>query len=106
DINNYLLQHPEVQDYIKSRQKNGKMGKAMFLMFTEKTEKLAKKLGLEVIFPSAKMRDSMDNKVNTNRIAEKAGVACVPYVLSNVKNYKHLREVSAELGKDLVVQTP
>lgn len=106
DINNYLLQHPEVQTYIKSRQKEGKAGKVMFLMFTEKTERLAKKLGLEVIFPSAKMRDFMDNKVNTNRIAEKAGVACVPYVLSPVKNFKHLREVSKELGNDLVVQTP
>jgi len=49
----------------------------------------------------------MDNKVNTNRIAEKAGVPCVPYVLSPVKNYKHLAEVSEkELGTDLVVQTP
>jgi phosphoribosylaminoimidazole carboxylase (NCAIR synthetase) len=106
DINNYLLQHPEVQQYIKSRKKGRKAGKVMFLMFSEKTEKLAKKLGLEVIFPSAKMRNFMDNKVNTNRIAEKAGVACAPYVLSNVKNYKHLQEVSKKLGDDLVIQTP
>jgi biotin carboxylase len=107
DINNYLLQHPEVQAFIHARKKNGKAGKAMFLMFDEKTEKLAKKLGLEVIFPSAKMRKSLDNKVNTNRIAEKAGVPCVPYVLSAVKNYKHLSEVSKKtLGEDLVIQTP
>jgi len=107
DINNYLLQHPEVQAYIESRKVNGKAGKIMFLMFNEKTEKLAKKLGLEVIFPSAEMRTAMDNKVNTNRIAEKAGVPCVPYVLSPVKNYKHLTQVSKkELGTDLVVQTP
>jgi biotin carboxylase len=107
DINNYLLQHPEVQSYIHSRKVKGKAGKAMFLMFDEKTEKLAKKLGLEVIFPSAKMRNAMDNKVNTNRIAEKAGVPCVPYVLSQVKNYAHLGEVSKKaLGDDLVIQTP
>lgn len=106
DINNYMLEHKEVVDYIKSRKKDGKAGKALFLMFDEETEKLAKKLGLEVIFPSAKMRTSMDNKVNTNRIAEKAGVPCVPYVLSAVKNYEHLREVSAHLGEHLVVQTP
>jgi len=93
DINNYLLQHPEVQDYLKSRAKGKKAGKAMFLMFDEKTEKLAKKLGLEIMFPTAKMRDFMDNKVNTNRIAEKAGVACVPYVLSPVLDYQHLRKV-------------
>jgi glutathione synthase/RimK-type ligase-like ATP-grasp enzyme len=107
DINNYLLQHPEVQSYIHSRKVKGKAGKVMFLMFNEKTEKLAKKLGLEVIFPNAKMRNALDNKVNTNRIAEKAGVPCVPYVLSPVKNYAHLGEISKKaLGEDLVIQTP
>ena len=106
DINNYLLGHPEVTDYLKTRKSNGKAGKAMFLMFDEKTEKLAKKRGLEVCFPSAKMRTSMDNKVNTNRIAEKAGVPCVPYVLSKVNDYEQLRKVSKKLGEDLVIQTP
>lgn len=106
DINNYLLQHPEVQDYLKIRSKDGKAGKAMFLMFDEQTEKLAKNLGLEIMFPSAKMRTFMDNKVNTNRIAEKAGVPCVPNVLSPVLDYKHLCEVSKSLGTDLVIQTP
>jgi len=106
DINNYLLQHPEVQSYLKTRSKGGDTGKAMFLMFDEKTEELAKKQGLEIMFPNARMRNSMDNKVNTNRIAEKAGVACVPYVLSQVKSYKHLEEVSKKLGTDLVIQTP
>jgi biotin carboxylase len=106
DINNYLLAHPEVQAYIKSRAKGKKNGKAMFLMFNEETEKMAKKLGIEIMFPSAKMRNFMDNKVNTNRIAEKAGVPCVPYVLSPVKSYEQLRKVSKELGEQLVVQTP
>jgi hypothetical protein len=106
DINNYLLQHPEVQDYLKTRKKGKNTGKAMFLMFDQKTEKLAKKLGLEIMFPSAKMRTFMDNKVNTNRIAEKAGVPCVPYVLTPVKNYEHLNKVSKKLGTDLVIQTP
>jgi hypothetical protein len=46
DINNYLLTHSEVRDYIESRKVKGKAGKALFLMFDEKTEKLAKKLGL------------------------------------------------------------
>lgn len=106
DINNYLLQHPEVQDYLKTRKKGNKKSKAMFLMFDDKTEKLAKKLGLEIMFPSAKLRTFMDNKVNTNRIAEKAGVPCVPYVLSPVTDFAQLKEVSKHLGKELVVQTP
>jgi biotin carboxylase len=106
DINNYLLQHPEVQDYLKTRSVDGRAGKAMFLMFNEETERLAAKLGLEIMFPSAEMRTFLDNKVNTNRIAERAGVACVPYVLSNVKDYKHLTKVSKKLGTQLVIQTP
>ncbi len=106
DINNYLLQHPEVQDYLKTRRKGSRLSKAMFLMFDEHTEKLAKKMGLEIMFPGAKMRNSMDNKVNTNRLAEKAGVPCVPYVLSPVVDYKHLKTVSNKLGDDLVIQTP
>lgn len=106
DINNYLLQHPEVVRYIKSNSVDGDIGKALFLMFDEKTEKLAKALGLEVCFPSAQLRSFLDNKVNTNRTAEKAGVACVPYVLSSVNDYHHLRKVSKQLGEDLVIQTP
>jgi len=103
DINNYLLEHKEVVDYIKSR---GDGGKAMFLMFDEKTEKLAKQLGLDVCFPPAKLRNMLDNKVITNRVAEKAGVPCVPNVLTKVTSYKNLCKVSAHLGTDLVVQTP
>ncbi len=106
DINNYLLNHPEVQDYLKVKTKRNSAGKALFLMFDQETEKLAKKLGLEIMFPTAEMRNFLDNKVNTNRIAEKAGVACVPYVLSEVKDYKHLQSISKKLGKDLVIQTP
>ncbi len=106
DINNYLLQHPEVKDYLNRRKNGNDAGKAMFLMFDEKTEELAEKLGLQIMLPSAKMRTFMDNKVNTNRIAEKAGVPCVPYVLSPVTNYAQLSKVSKALGTDLVIQTP
>ena len=103
DINNYLLEHKEVVDYIKER---GGKGKALFLMFDGRTSKLAKQLGLEVCFPPAKMRTFMDNKVNTNRIAEKAGVPCVPYMLTKVKSYEHLTTLTKKkLGTDLVIQT-
>ena len=106
DINNYLLQHKEVEAFISKHKKGKNGGKALFLMFDEETERLAKKLGLELIFPSAELRTFLDNKVNTNRIAEKAGVPCVSYVLSNVKDYRHLRSVSKNLGEQLVIQTP
>ena len=106
EINNYLLEHPEVRNFITSRAKGGNSGLALFLMFDKKTEELAKGLGLEIMFPTAEMRMFMDNKVNTNRIAEKAEVPCVPNVLSPIFDYNHLREISSKLGSNLVVQTP
>lgn len=106
DINNYLLEHPEVLNFIRSRSVSGKPGKALFLMFDERTEQIARNIGLDVCFPPARLRSFLDNKVNTNRIAEKAGVPCVPYVLSNISSYEHLCEVAVSLGTELVVQTP
>ena len=101
DINNYLLQHKEVVDYIKER---GPGGKAVFLMFDEETEEICKELGLDLWFPSAELRSQMDNKIATVRIGNKAGVPSVPNVLSKVNDYAHMREVSRELGEHLVLQ--
>jgi len=102
DINNYLLSHPAVAELVKQR---GPGGKAVFLMFDERTEELCKKLGLEVCFPSAALRNAVDNKVETTRIGDRAGVKSVPNVLAKVDSYKKLRSVSRRLGPDVVVQT-
>jgi D-alanine-D-alanine ligase-like ATP-grasp enzyme len=102
DINNYLLSHPAVEEFINSR---GPGGKAVFLMFDEKTEELCKKLGLEVCFPPAALRTKIDDKMETTRIADKAGVESVPNVLAKVDSYKTLQKVAKKLGKDLVIQT-
>ncbi len=102
DINNYLLQHKEVIDFMRPR---GKGGKAVFLFFDETTEDLCKELGLEVCFPPAKLRQFVDNKVETTRIGNRAGVPSVPNVLAKIESYEQLRKVSAPLGKDLVIQT-
>jgi len=104
DINNYILRHKEVIDYLTRR---GGKPKIVFLMFDEQTEQLAKELGAEVWFPEAKLRNRVDNKIETVRIGNKAGVPSVPNTLSEVKSYKHLQEVSkkAGVGDDLVLQT-
>lgn len=104
DINNYLLQHKEVVDYIKER---GGKPKFVFLMFDEKTEELVKELGGTLWFPKAKLRSNMDNKIETVRIGNKAGVPSVPNALSVVESYEQLREVceKAGLGHDLVLQS-
>ena len=102
DINNYLLSHKEVIDYIKGR---GGDPKAVFLMFDEKTENIARQTGLEVWFPPAKLRSKVDNKIETVRIGNRAGVPSVPNILSKVESYAHLCQVSKDLGNDLVLQS-
>lgn len=103
DINNYLLQHPAVKEYIKVR---GGKPKAVFLMFDETTETLATKNNMKVWFPRARLRNGLDNKIQTVRVGNKAGVPSVPNVLAAVENYAELRKAAKHLGKDLVVQTP
>jgi biotin carboxylase len=105
DINNYLLEHKEVIDFIQSRADGENAGVASFLMFDEHTEEVCKQLGLRVAFPPAALRQRMDNKIETVRIGNKAGVPSVPNVLAKVGSYEELLEVSRELGDDLVVQT-
>lgn len=102
DINNYLLSHKEVVDYVTNR---GPGGKAVFLMFDEKTEQLCAELGLEVCFPSAKLRTAIDNKIETTRLGNRAGVKSVPNILTRVTDYADLRKKTKKLGKDLVIQT-
>ncbi|PID65255.1 MAG: biotin carboxylase, partial [Gammaproteobacteria bacterium] len=101
--NNYLLQNKEVQEYIKSF---GRGGKAVFLMFNEETERLAKDIGLKVWFPKAKLRNRLDDKIETVRIGNKAGVPSVPNKLIRVKSYEDLtKKTKDKLGTDLVIQT-
>lgn len=102
DINNYLLDHPDVLSMIKER---GPGGKAVFLMFDEQTERLCERAGLQVCFPPAALRTRIDDKVETTRIADRAGVESVPNVLTKVDSYATLRKASRRLGEDLVVQT-
>ncbi len=102
DINNYMLQHKEVVDYINYR---GPEGKAVFLMFNDETEALSKDIGLDVWFPNAALRQKMDNKIETVRIGNRAGVPSVPNVLAEVSDYQNFLEISKDIGPDLVVQT-
>jgi hypothetical protein len=102
-ITNYLLRQPEVAEFIRRR---GPGGKALFLMMDEETERLARRLDLEVCLPPAALRERLDSKVAATRLATAAGVASVPHVLADVESYAALRRVAGHLGPDLVVQLP
>lgn len=107
DINNYLLSHKETVDYLKKRKQKGEkgLGKAVFLMFDEKTEQICKDLGLDVCFPPAALRSFVDDKINTTKLANRAGVKSVPNIMAKIESYEDLTKKAAKLGKDLVVQT-
>ena len=100
DINNYLLVHPAVIDRVARDP-----GRAVFLMFDDRTEALSRDRGLALMMPSAKLRTEVDDKISCTRIADRAGVESVPNVLARVTSYAQLREVSKALGDSLVVQT-
>lgn len=107
DIVAYLLKHPDTGEYVRRRARDRDLtrsGKVVFLMFDERAEAAAKELGLEVWFPPAALRSRVDNKVETVRIGNKAGVPSVPNVLARVRSYAELRQASASLGERLVVQ--
>ena len=55
----------------------------------------------------AKLRTRCDNKMETVRIGNKAGVASVPNALAKVGTYAELRKITekAGIGHDLVIQT-
>lgn len=103
EINNYLLEHKAIVDHIRSRGP----GRAVFLFFDERTEQLCKELGLELCFPSAKLREAIDDKISATRIANEAGVPSVPNTLAKVQDYASLidQAEAADLGTDLVIQT-
>jgi glutathione synthase/RimK-type ligase-like ATP-grasp enzyme len=101
--NSYLLKHQAVADYLHKR---GPDSAVLFLMFDEPTERLAHHLGLRICFPPAALRRYLDSKVTTTRLANRAGVPCVPNVLARVESYATLRRVAHALGPDVVVQLP
>jgi biotin carboxylase len=105
DVGNYLLRHREVREHIK---RNGPGAKMVAVMFDEATEELARELGLEIALPPYALRNRIDSKIATTRLGNEAGIASVPNVLGRAGSYEELLAMagSANLGKDLVVQTP
>jgi hypothetical protein len=105
-VNRLLVSNIAISQYIDRHRHNGAAGKSLFMMLDAETEQLAGQLGLEVCLPPVALRQYCDHKANTNRIAEKAGVPCVPYVLAVVNSYDQLRRIAGHLGEKLVVQRP
>ena len=102
---NYLLQHKEIIDHFKAR---GGSGKILTVMFDDETEEIAKELGMEIALPSNELRQRLDSKIETTRLANEAGVESAPNTMGRADSYEALMTLvtQAGLGNDLVVQTP
>lgn len=103
-VNTYLLGHKEVVDYIA---RNGR-GYALFVMFDEDTERLARELGLTIALPPRELRERIDSKIETTRLGNEAGVPSAPNILTRADSYEDLIAAAqaAGLGQRLVVQLP
>jgi hypothetical protein len=104
DVNNHLLKHPEVRAHIKARGS----GRLLFVMFNEETETLARQLGMKIALPKVKLRQWIDSKIVTTRLANEAGISSAPNILGRAKSFAQCMKLAhqAKLGADLVVQTP
>ncbi|MBP2444198.1 biotin carboxylase [Rhizobium leguminosarum] len=104
ETNSHLLQNKRVMDYIAGR--DGTPA-SIYLMSGEAIEATCKELGIENWSADAKLRERCDNKIETVRIGNKAGVPSVPNTLAPARTYEELLSSArkAGLGDDLVVQT-
>jgi biotin carboxylase len=104
EINNYLLQDAETQDYLRRR---GGTPMIAMVFFDEETEEICSELGYTLILPPDSLRRRLDSKIVTTRLGNEAGAPSVPNVLGRADTYAELTELAREhLGDDLVVQTP
>ncbi|MBS1696831.1 MAG: biotin carboxylase [Actinobacteria bacterium] len=107
EINNWLLRHHEVRAHIARLTPAGERPRIAMVFFDEETESICEELGYELILPPASLREHLDSKMVTTRIAESVGVPSVPNVITTVSSFEDLQEQAekAGLGSDLVVQT-
>ena len=108
DINNWLLQHPEVRAHMSRGLRPGVRPKIAMVFFDEETEGICEELGYDLILPKAALREHLDSKLVTTRLGNQAKAKSVPNVLTKVDDWAGLLAAArrAKLGEDLVVQTP
>lgn len=107
EINNWLLRNHEVRAHIARLTPAGERPRIAMVFFDEESEAICEELGFELILPSAALREHLDSKMVTTRIAESVGVASVPNVITSVETWDDVVAAAdaAGLGTDLVIQT-
>jgi len=108
EINNWLLQHPEVRAFMTRGLAPGVRPKIAMVFFNEETEAICRELGYDLILPPAQLREHLDSKIVTTQLGNEARAYSVPNVLTRIDDFAGLTKAAtkAKLGDDLVVQTP
>ena len=101
ELNAMLLRRPDVQARILARGP----GRVAMMLFDEESEELCRYLGQEIVFNPAELRRRVDDKLESTRLAESAGVPCVPNALGPVRSWQDLQALAGHLGPHLVIQT-
>ena len=107
-ICNYLLQHKDIVDQLRSaRESNCKKSGAFFLFFNEETERICSELELPIYFPNVSMLKEMDSKIVTTEIGNAANVPSVPNILEKIDSFDKLNALAEQhgLGDKWVIQT-
>ncbi|MFJ2541926.1 biotin carboxylase [Microbacterium sp. NPDC087589] len=107
EINNWLLSNHEVRAHIARLTPYGERPQIAMVFFDEQTEAICEELGFELILPPARLREHLDSKMVTTRIAESVGVASVPNFITTVDTWDEVVAQAEKegLGTDLVIQT-
>lgn len=106
NVVNWLLANEQVQRYIAEQTPAGYRPKIIIAMFDERTERLCRELGYELVMPSTQLRERLDSKIVTTELGNDAGTPSVPNILTTVSGWEDLREQAdrAGLGSNLVIQ--
>lgn len=100
-MNNALLSSPAVAESIRRRGP----GCAAMLYFDDETVGLCRDLDLSIVFPDTDIRSRAASKLEGARLADRAGVPTIPYVMGHVEDYEGLIALAGHLASDLVIQT-
>jgi hypothetical protein len=98
EINNYLLTHPEVREYMSRGVADGVRPKIALVFFDEETERICTDLGCDLILPSAALREHLDSKIVTTRLGDEAGAPSVPNILTSVNSWAELVQQTTAAG--------
>ena len=107
-IVNWLLNNPEVTEFISAKTPRGATPNIVLASFDEASEFLCAERGYRLLMPPYSLRNHIDSKVTTTEIGNECGLDSAPNIITTIADYTDLvsQARDAGLGDDLVIQLP